>query len=131
MDESEIEALRKRVATIDQNTHIPYEETSGLMPDFEVEYEFNIDTELRGIKPGQGMRCDFLYEGDDPSIDGIHMIWPQLLDERGDVITDKRVIPSEKGRATMWIGLHDSRQNVHRNRIKAGVTGSWVVGSKK
>lgn len=113
-----------------QATHTPYSISTGEKPDFEVEYEFDIDPELEGIRPGQGMRCDFLYLGDDPERDGVHMIWPEFLDVTGDVITDKKVTPSYKGKANMWIGMPKMREMVHKHRIKIGTEGYWVVGSR-
>ncbi|MEW8525379.1 MAG: hypothetical protein AB2552_20240 [Candidatus Thiodiazotropha endolucinida] len=133
MDKKEIEKLKERVKREEETRHIhvPYSEASGRKPDFEVEYVLDIDPELGSVKPGQGMRCDFLYEGDDPKTDGIYMIWPELLDENGKVILDKRVVPAKSGKATMWIGMHEAREKIHRNRIKIGTKGYWVVGSKK
>jgi hypothetical protein len=111
--------------------HIPYSQTSGMEPDFEVEYEFLPELEREFGRPTQGMRCDFLYEGDDPKVDGIYMIWPEFLDQDGNVILDKRVSLAESGTATMWIGFPEARANVHRKRIKTGIIGYWVVGSRK
>ncbi|OUS03263.1 hypothetical protein A9Q81_07710 [Gammaproteobacteria bacterium 42_54_T18] len=110
--------------------HNPYSEHFGRLPDFEVEYEFSVDPELKDVVPCQGMRTDFLYDGDDPQIEGINMIWPELLDGNGDVILDKRILPASKGTATMWIGMHESRVSIHRNRIQLGTKGYWVFGSK-
>lgn len=126
-----VDEIKKAAESESRYVHTPYSEAMGKQPDFEVEYVFDIDPELEEVKPSQGMRCDFLYDGDDPKLDGIHMIWPELLDEYGDVILDKRVIPSSSGKATMWIGLHESREKVHQKRIKIGTKGYWVIGSKK
>ncbi|MDP5192147.1 hypothetical protein, partial [Rheinheimera baltica] len=60
--------------------HTPYEERTKRQPDFIVEYEINLAEEIKSAKPGQGMRVDFLYDGDDPQIEGVHMIWPEILD---------------------------------------------------
>jgi hypothetical protein len=132
MNKKQIEELKKRVKAQKESMHIhtPYFEKTGRLPDFEVEYEFDIDPELGLIKPAQGMRCDFLYEGDDPSIDGIHMIWPELLDQDGNVILDKNIEPPKLGKATMWIGIPETKEKIHRARIKVGTKGYWVIGSK-
>lgn len=133
MEKHEIEDLLKRAKDLEKSQHIhkPYAESTGMLPDFEVEYELDIDPELSSVKPCQGMRCDFLYEGDDPATNGIHMIWPEILNDEGGVILDKRIAIPHSGRATMWIGQHESRVTVHRNRIRVGVKGYWVIGSKK
>ena len=133
MDDKQIEELKRRVRDQEQlrSIHRPYSETTGMLPDFEVKYQFDIDPELSSVKPAQGMRCDFLYEGDDPSADGIHMIWPELLTENGKIILDKKITPSPSGRATMWIGSNEARQKIHRNRISVGTKGYWVIGSKR
>jgi len=131
MNEEEIKDLMEKVKNQENTAHIhtPYSESSGRGADFEVEYKLDIDPELREIKPSQGMRSDFLYEGDDPKTDGIYMIWPELLDKDGKVILDKRITPENSGTATMWIFSPEIR-DVHRNRIKVGTKGRWVVGSK-
>ena len=132
MDKKEIQELMKRVKSQEKGilTHIPYSESSGRSADFEVEYVFDIDPELSKVKPSQGIRCDFLYDGDDPKIDGIHMIWPEFLDKYGDIITDKTIFPDKSGKATMWILSSEGRENIHRNRLEVGTEGRWVAGSK-
>lgn len=84
--------------------HQPYQERLHREPDFVVEYEIDLCKELKDAKPGQGMRTDFLYEGDDPVVDGIHMIWPEILNEEGKFIMDLTpgAIPT-KGKANMWV----------------------------
>lgn len=130
LSKQQIDELIKRVEqnkSVDKK-HIPYAESSGNLPDFEVEYEFYPDIKAKFT---QGARCDFLYEGDHPYEDGVHMIWPEFLDDEGNVILDKAIQPKKKGQATMWIGMHESRVNFHRSRLKIGTKGYWVVGSKK
>ncbi|MCW8935347.1 MAG: hypothetical protein OQK98_11540 [Gammaproteobacteria bacterium] len=63
------------------------------MPDLIFSYEIKLCEELKDAKPGQGMRVDFLYEGDIPSIEGIHIIWPEILDEKGNVL---KILPLVK-----------------------------------
>lgn len=111
--------------------HTPYEELTGERPDFRVHYRLDIDPELGQIKIRQGIRSDFLYEGDDPVKDGVYMIWPEFLDDEGNVVTDATIEMPQEGFANMWIGLDEGRKKVHRSRIKEGVCGYWVVGSKK
>ncbi len=130
LSKQKIEELMKRVEQNEEaeKIHIPYAESSGRLPDFEVSYEI-----LPSINAPftHGARCDFLYEDDDPHKDGVHMIWPEFLDDEGNVILDKTIQPKKKGRATMWIGIHESRIKFHRPRLKVGAKGYWVVGSKK
>lgn len=105
--------------------HIPYEENSGRQPDFIVEYEIDLADEIKDAKPTQGVRVDFLYDGDDPKIEGVHMIWPEILDENGSVILDTTPgnIP-KKGYANMRV-LDEDRRGYHHNRIKIGTKGTW------
>lgn len=130
MTKKQIEELMKRVKKSEgaEKKHVPYAEATGRLPDFEVKYEILPDIDARFT---QGARCDFLYEGDDPWEDGVHMIWPEFLDDGGDVIVDKTIQPQKEGCATMWIGTHESRIKFHRPRLKVGTKGYWVVGSKK
>jgi len=131
MDKNQIEALIQDVKENEStaNVHKPYNKVMGRGADFEVEYKFDIAPQLEGVKPGQGMRCDFLYEGDEPKTDGIHMIWPELLDSAGNIIEDKTIEPDSQGRATMWILSSSARESIHRERIKVGTKGYWVIGS--
>jgi hypothetical protein len=131
MDKKEIDELKKMVKNRDLSIHVPYKDRTGSKADFEVEYVLDIDPELGSIILSQGMRCDFLYDGDNPKVDGVHMIWPELLDENGSVILDKSISLDNSGKATMWIGLPETRAHTHRKRIKVGAKGSWVVGSKR
>lgn len=133
MDKEEIEKLKSCVKNSEstRRVHIPYENTTGRKPDFEVQYNLNISPDLVGVNPAQGMRCDFLYDGDDPKIDCIYQIWPELLDEKGDVILDKSIPITPMGMATMWIGSQEMREKIHQKRIKVGVNGYWVIGSQR
>ena len=111
--------------------HSPYEDTQNRQPDFIVEYEIDLCDEMKNAKPHQGMRTDFLYYGDNPQIDGIHMIWPELLDDNGMVIEDTTPDSAPlKGKANMWIVSEDMRE-YHHKRLKVGGKGFWVRGSYK
>ena len=112
------------------NEHIPYEKTSGRKPNFIVEYEINLADSIKDAKPNQGMRVDFLYEGDDPKTDGLFMIWPEILDENGIVILDTKPgsIP-KKGYANMWI-LSEELIEYHQKRLKVGTKGTWWRGGR-
>jgi len=111
--------------------HVPYQEHRNREPDFIVNYELDPCDELKSAKPGQGMRLDFLYDGEDPMLDRVHMIWPELLDANGNVILD--TAPGKmktKGRANMWI-VSEDRREFHKNKIKIGTKGCWVRGPFK
>lgn len=111
--------------------HKPYQERLNREPDFVVEYVLDLCDELKDAKPSQGMRVDFLYDGDDPQKEGVHMIWPELLDELGNVVID--TTPgnmSKQGKANMWV-VDETRRPIHAKRIKVGTQGYWVRGSMK
>jgi len=112
------------------NEHVPYEEAKGRQPDFIVEYEIDLAETLKEAKPTQGMRVDFLYEGDDPQVEGVHMIWPEILDKDGKVFRDATPgnIP-KKGYANMWV-VNDDRRQYHHERIKVGTKGQWWRGGR-
>lgn len=111
--------------------HYPFEDEQYRQPDFVVEYEIDLCDEMKNAKPQQGMRTDFLYDGDDPQLDGVYMIWPELLDENGQVIEDKTPGSApHQGRANMWI-LSGEMREFHRKRIKIGTKGYWVRGPFK
>ena len=132
MDEEQKKELFARAKEQEKtrHIHIPYEEARGRLPDFEVEYELDPDPELEMVIPYQGMRTDFLYEDDDPKLEGINMIWPELLNEAGEIIKNKKEPIKVKGRATMWICFDESRPK-HQEKLKVGTKGYWVIGSKK
>jgi len=109
--------------------HAPYQDRLNREPDFIVEYELDPCDEMKSSKPGQGMRVDFLYDGDDPSEDGIHMIWPELLDKDGEVILDTTPGNMDKaGKANMWV-VDETRRIYHAKRLKVGTKGYWVRGA--
>ena len=132
-DEKFIKDLKARVKdnAWRQNIHVPYEQNTGHPADFEIEYEFHPETFSSNYGLHQGIRTDFLYEGDDPHKEGINMIWPEFIDENDKVILDKTINIPLKGKALMWIGFHESRVNVHQKRIKENTKGYLVVGSEK
>jgi len=110
--------------------HIPYGQDPIRGPDFIVKYEIDLAEEIKDAKPGQGMRVDFLYEGDDPAIEGVHMIWPEILDEQGYVVLDKTPgAINKKGYANMWV-VNEERRSYHKSRIKVGTKGYWWRGGR-
>lgn len=102
--------------------HIPYGWGDMPNPDFRVKYLINIPPSLKAIFPCQGMRCDFRYDGKEVN----YMIWPELLDEKFNVILDKSIRAKNEGFANMWIF---SNKEKHIRLIKEGAVGWWVIGS--
>jgi hypothetical protein len=108
-----------------------YAESTGHWADFEVRYRF-LTTEGGGRRTGtpfQHYRCDWSYEGDDPSL-GIYMIYPEFMAEDGSVMPESVPVPAS-GIATMWILSHDLRVQVHRARIRQGVRGYFMEGARR
>ncbi len=116
------------VSTSYMEEHCPYRDRLHREPDFVVEYELDPCKEMRSSKPGQGMRVDFLYEGEDPTVEGIHMIWPEILCPDGSVMRDTTpgAIPT-KGKANMW-AFNESTRAFHALKLKVGTKGYWVRG---
>lgn len=110
------------------NIHTPYQDRLHRDPDFIVEYELDPCEELKESKPGQGMRLDFLYEEDSES-SNVYMIWPELLDDSENIVTDLTPgIMEPKGKANMWV-VNDKFRSYHAERIRVGTKGYWVRGS--
>ena len=112
------------------NEYVPYEKRLKRNPDFVVEYEIDLEKGLENAKPGQGMRVDFLYDGDDPKTDGVHMIWPEILDNDGQVLLDSTPGNINRtGYANMWVVM-DERREYHHKRLKIGTKGTWWRGGR-
>ncbi|HLK60121.1 MAG TPA: hypothetical protein VKU00_26405 [Chthonomonadaceae bacterium] len=109
-----------------------YADRSGHPPDFEVHYRFYRPEEggRSSEQPFQGYRCDWSYEGDDISLTGIYMIWPEFQTEEGLPLPDGTVVPIA-GTASMWIVSHNLRVQVHRQRIKEGMRGYFMEGGRR
>ena len=106
-----------------------YSERSGRKPAFEVRYRFLSQAEGgREAPPRQHIRWDFLYEGDDPLVEGISMVWPEFIGPSGSVLPEGEVPVT--GRAFMFI-VNVDRWSFHQERIAPGVRGFFVEGSKK
>ncbi len=65
----------------------------------------------------QNYRPDLRYEGEHGQV---WMIHPIFLDERGEVLPDRALIPKEAD-ALMWILDDELRKSMHQQRIKPGV----------
>ena len=106
-----------------------YSEKTGLLPDFEVSYRFLSREEGgRETRPYPHTRWDFLYEGDDPQVEGVNMIWPEVIDEEGHVLPEGE-IPIE-GRALMFVVMAE-RRPFHFAKVKEGAKGYFVEGARK
>ncbi|MFF2888006.1 hypothetical protein [Paenibacillus sp. NPDC057967] len=110
----------------------PYEDLKGHPPDFRVTYRFYAESEGRITRPAyQGLRSDFLYDGDDIKKIGIFCIHTQFEDMSGNVIMDKHLPVPTQGTATMWILFPEMRRLVHVNRIKTGIKGYFMAGGTR
>ena len=107
-----------------------YEEIRGHKADFRVRYRLYAPAEGGRKVTYQHLRCDFMYRGDDPKVDGIYMIHPEFLDRDGMPIRENLPVPLE-GYATMWILIPEMRQQIHRDRIEVGIRGYFMEGSRK
>lgn len=106
-----------------------YTQRTGRPADFLVCYRFLSTTEGgRSTPPHQHVRWDFLYEGDDPLIDGVHMIWPEFVDAAGDVLPEGEV--PAVGMAQMFV-VNRERTSFHQSRIRIGVRGFFMEGARK
>jgi hypothetical protein len=107
-----------------------YEQIRGHGPDFIVKYRLYSPEEGGRKVTFQHLRCDFMYEGEHPTRDGIYMIHPQFLDTNGKAIQDGIQVPLE-GNASMWILVPEMRGTVHQERIKVGTRGHFMEGGRK
>ena len=99
--------------------------------DFEVHYRFYTIEEGGRRQPAcQGYRCDWSYEGDDISKTGGYMIWPEFQNIDGTPIMEGDPVPTS-GIAKMWILSPDFRLKIHQHRLKVGVRGYFMEGSRK
>ena len=108
----------------------PYREILGHPEDFVVKYKLYSPAEGGRKVTFQHLRCDFLYEKDDPERDSLFMIYPEFLDENGQPLDDDFPVPLS-GSATMWISVPEMRKAVHQSRIAKGVRGYFMEGARK
>jgi hypothetical protein len=102
-------------------------------PDFEVRYRFFTPDEggRQTGPPHQGSyRSDWAYDGDDISRTGIHMIWPEFIDDHGAILSPDAQV-RVAGHARMWIVSPGMRTQVHQARIREGVRGYFMEGSRR
>ncbi|WP_316793743.1 hypothetical protein [Pedobacter frigoris] len=107
--------------------HTPYQNRLGHEADFKVKYRFYLAEEGgRKYTPHQGYRSDFWYYH--PSHDGTNqffMIWPEFLDERGNVILEEQGSVPLSGIAQMWI-INSETRNYHNDKIVLGLKGYFM-----
>lgn len=107
-----------------------YEEIRGYKPDFVVSYRLYSPSEGGRKVTYQHLRCDFMYEGDDPVKDGIFMIHPEFIDQDGCPLGEELPVPLE-GKATMWVLVPEMRASIHCSRITVGTRGHFMEGPRK
>jgi hypothetical protein len=107
-----------------------YEQIRGHKPDFIVSYRLYSPAEGDRMMTFQHLRCNFMYEGGEPAMDGLFMIHPEFLDAKGHPLDDRSPVPLH-GRASMWILVPEMRAKVHRARLKVGTRGHFTEGSRK
>ncbi|WP_256721801.1 MULTISPECIES: hypothetical protein [Paenibacillus] len=111
---------------------VPYEKVRNLPPDFSIKYLIYSEEEGGKKHPVfQGLRCDFAYDGDDIKETGIFAIHPEFEDKCGSIILDRNLPVPKQGTARMWILFPEMRREVHINRIKVGVIGYFMAGSRR
>ena len=96
---------------------------------FQVRYRFFTSSEGGRLgPPRQHIRWDFLYAGDDPSSDGMSMIWPEFIATDGTVLPEGEVPTS--GVANMFI-VNPDRIPYHQQRLSVGTKGYFMEGPKR
>lgn len=99
-----------------------YIETSNRKPDFRVKYKW--------VKQSQNlfqhMRSDFRYADDETQN---YMIYPEFETLDNQIASIEAKIANE-GTATMWILAEETKEKLHKGKIKVGTKGYMVSGSK-
>jgi translation elongation factor EF-Tu-like GTPase len=79
---------------------------------------FSADEGGRMTPPFNGIRWDFAYAEDDVPTTGLHMIWPDFIDEAGDSLPTDQALPIGVAlQARMTVVVDDMRSELHRERI--------------
>jgi hypothetical protein len=109
-----------------------YSDFRKILPDVLIQYDFLKPEEGgRETPPHQGYRSDFMYDGDDPLVDGIYMIHPEFLDEnKCEIMYTDKPVPNS-GFAYLWILIGEMRRTLHLHRLKVGTKGYLMEGSRK
>ena len=105
--------------------HTPYEDIFHRPCDFLVSYCIKSDEALKEVFPNQGMRCDFSFDRGKT----VYMIYPEILDNEGNVILDKNQRIEDSGIAGMWIVLElEKYVKPLKNQLYIGQTAFWRIG---
>ncbi|CAG5080939.1 hypothetical protein [Parvicella tangerina] len=111
--------------------HEPYEKRLGHTHDFVVKYRFfSIEEGGRNNTPMQGYRSDFWYKCDDQKPNQLYMIWPEFLDDKGNLIMNKEIPVPKSGTANMWV-INPQFRPFHKSKIHEGLVGYFMEGSCK
>lgn len=100
--------------------HKPYQIKRGQPPDFIVEYRILTEEGGRKTLPFQGVRWDFWYDHEENMDNTLFMIWPEFLDESGQVVTQRDGPVQITGKAQMWI-INDAMRLHHQDKIHVGM----------
>ena len=104
-----------------ETPHRPYKDVLKHEHDFEVEYKILTEAEGgRKTLPFQGIRWDLWYDYQGKHQGQLFMIWPEFLDQDGEVIAHRdRPVPIA-GKARMWI-VNDAMRAYHQDKIEVGL----------
>ncbi len=119
--EAYCDGISKENSSSSERWYKPYSELLGRQPDFEVAYKYISKTQA----PFIGMKSNFKYKDDD--FNQLWIIYPEFLDENGDVIIDRALTPASQGRASMWI-FNDDNKAIHKSKIVIGTNAYWTFG---
>lgn len=98
--------------------------------DFEAEIAIFSEREGgRKTPPLNGIRWDFLYDGDRAE-DGLYMIWPEFIDSNGDAIPQNIPLAGSQ-QARMHILNREAAASIHKTRIQVGTTFFSMEGPHK
>ena len=97
--------------------------------DFVVEYK--ILSELEGGRktlPRQGIKWDFSYKSPTHDLNKLFMIWPQFINEKGQIIQKTEKSVPICGKARMWI-VNDKMRKYHQDKIHVGLKAYAMEGN--
>jgi hypothetical protein len=110
--------------------HKPYNENLDHPHDFVVKYKILTESEGgRKTLPFQGIRWDYWYEHEEHGENHIFMIWPEFINGKGKIITQKNETVPISGKAQMWI-INSKMRKYHQDKIKLGMKGFGREGPR-
>ncbi len=111
--------------------HHPYIVRFGHPPDFLVNYRILTEAEGGRISPVyQGIRWDLWYKVSDIEGNYLFMVWPEFLDEKGDVVIQRHSPVPNIGMAQLWI-INENMRYYHQQRIVEGMQGFACEGARR